>query len=95
MEIKLSQKEGPDSPLEFILSFTDYLSNSAHMHDKKWNLSNSILSQGKVYLNKKDVVRLLEEDIRRRIEKRLDVKFANYPTELTLIGRRLRNSLQK
>jgi DNA primase large subunit len=57
---------------------------------KKWKLSNSILSQGKVYLNKKDVVRLLEEDIRRRIEKRLDVKLANYPAELTLIGEKVK-----
>jgi DNA primase large subunit len=57
---------------------------------KKWKLSNSILSQGKVYLNKKDVVRLLEEEIRRRIEKRLDVKLPKYPTELALIAEKVK-----
>ena len=73
-KIKLTSKEGTDSPLEFTINFTDYLRNSAHLHDKKWKLSNSILAHGNVYLNKKDAVRLLEEEIRRRIEKRLNVK---------------------
>ena len=58
-KIKLTVKENFDSPLEFIVGFTDYLRNSAHLHDKKWKLTNSILSHGNVYLNKKDVARLL------------------------------------
>jgi DNA primase large subunit len=81
-------KESADSPLEFSVSFTDYLRNSAHLHDKKWKLTNSILSHGNVYLNKRDLVRLLEEEIRRRVEKRLDVKLQKCPEELGLIAER-------
>ena len=83
-------KESADSPLEFTISFPDYLRNSAHLHDKKWKLTNSILSHGYVYLNKRDVARLLEEEIRRRVEKRLDVKLQKVPEELALIAERVK-----
>jgi DNA primase large subunit len=83
-------KESADSPLDFSISFTDYLRNSAHLHDKKWKLTNSILSHGCVYLNKKDVVRLLEEEIRRRVEKRLNVKLPKVPEELGIIAERVK-----
>ena len=76
-KIKINSKENLDSPLEFRVNFVDYLRNAAHMHDKKWKLTNSILSHGEVYLNKKDVVRLLQEEVRRRIERRLDLKLAS------------------
>ncbi len=89
-KIKLTPKESPNAPLEFTVSFTDYLRNAAHLHDKKWKLANSILSHGNIYLNKKDVVRLLEEEIRRRIEKRLEVKLAKYPPELAEIAERVK-----
>jgi DNA primase large subunit len=83
-------KESPDSPMEFAVSFPDYLRNSAHLHDKKWKLTNSILSHGNVYLSKRDVVRLLEEEIRRRVEKRLDVKLQRCPEELGVIAGRVK-----
>jgi len=89
-KIKLTPKENIDSPLDFTLNFTDFLRNAAHLHDKKWKLTNSILSNGEVFLNKKDVTRLLEEEVRRRIEKRLDVKSQKFPPELTLIADRLK-----
>ncbi len=89
-KIKLTTKENWDSPLEYTIHFTDYLRNAAHLHDKKWKLTNSILSHGNIYLNKKDVVRLLEEEIRRHIEKRLDAKLPKYPAELTVIAERVK-----
>jgi DNA primase large subunit len=85
-KLKLGAKENNGLPLEFTLNFTDYLRNAAHLHDKKWKLTNSILSHGNIFLNKKDVTRLLEEEVRRRIEKRLDVKLPKYPPELALIA---------
>ena len=88
--IKLTPKEKLDSLLEFTMNFTDYLKNAAHLHDKKWKLTNSFLSHGDIYLNKKDTVRLLEEEIRRRIEKRLEEKLPKYPSELTKIAERLK-----
>ena len=89
-KIKLSPKEDGESPLEFTIKFTDYLRNAAHLHDKKWKLTNSILSHSNVFLNRKDVVRLLEEEVRRRIEKRLDVKLPKYPPELIVAAERVK-----
>ncbi|MGA3288787.1 MAG: DNA primase large subunit PriL [Candidatus Bathyarchaeia archaeon] len=89
-KIILTSKANNEPPLGFTLNFTDYLRNSAHFHDKKWKLTNSILSHGNIYLNKKDVERLLQEEIRRRIEKRLDVKLPKYPSELVAIAERVK-----
>jgi DNA primase large subunit len=89
-QIKLSTKGDSDLPLEFTIKFTDYLRNAAHLHDKKWKLTNSILSHGNIYLNKKDVVRLLQEEVRRRVEKRLDVKLPKYPPELIVAAERVK-----
>jgi DNA primase large subunit len=94
-KIKLTAKESSDSPSEFIIYFTDYLRNTSHLHDKKWKLTNSILSEGNIYLNKKDVARLLEEEVRRRVEKRLDVKVPKFPAEFTLIAERIKKLAQE
>ena len=51
--IILTPKKNKDTPLEFTLYFTDYLRNAGHLRDKKWKLTNSILSSGNIYLNKK------------------------------------------
>ena len=73
-----SPKQGSEVSSDFVLNFTDYLRNTTHLStDAKWKLINRILINGNVYLNQPDVVRLLEEEIRRHIEKRLSA------TELT------------
>ncbi|MGD0450615.1 MAG: DNA primase large subunit PriL [Candidatus Bathyarchaeia archaeon] len=87
---KIKLTSNVDSPLDFTIHFTDYLRNAAHLHDKKWKLTNSILLNGNVYLNKKDVTRLLEEEVRRRIEKRLDVEPPKFPPELIMIAEKLK-----
>jgi DNA primase large subunit len=78
-------------PLEFALSFTDYLRNTTHLaRDKKWKLVNRLLANGKVYLNQHDVVRLLQEEVQRRIEKRLETsELPNFPEKITTIAERL------
>lgn len=91
-KLRLTPKESSDSPSEFIVYFTDYLRNTSHLHDKKWKLTNSILSKGNIYLNKKDAARLLEEEIRRRIEKRLEVKLPKYPTEIGFMAERIKKT---
>ncbi len=88
--IMLTAKESSESPAEFTVHFTDYLRNTSHLHDKKWKLTNSILSKGNIYLNKKDVARLLQEEIRRRIEKRLEAKLPNPPPEIVLVAERIK-----
>ena len=73
-----SPKQGAEVASDFVLNFTDYLRNTTHLStDAKWKLINRILINGNVYVNQADVVRLLEEEIRWHIEKRLGA------TELT------------
>jgi len=71
-------------PLEFEVNFADYLRNTAHLRDKKWKLVNRLLVNGKVYLNKHDVARLLQEEVQRRIEERLEAtELPNFPEKIT------------
>jgi DNA primase large subunit len=58
----------------FSVSFADYLRNTTHLRDKKWKLVNRLLASGKVYLSQQDVARLLQEEVQRRIDTRLDAK---------------------
>jgi DNA primase large subunit len=77
-------------PLEFALNFTDYLRNTAHLRDEKWKLVNRLLTHGTVYLNQRDVARLLQEEVQRRIEKRLEAKeLPNFPEKITQIAEQL------
>jgi DNA primase large subunit len=78
-------------PSEFVLHFTDYLRNTTHLRDDKWKLINRILVDGNVYLNKNDAVRLLEEEIRKHIEKRLEsAKLAKYPAQIIAIAEKIK-----
>jgi DNA primase large subunit len=71
---KFRLSENPEIPFEFVLSFTDYLRNTTHLRGKKWKLVNRLLSDGNVYLTRNETARLLSEEIRKHVEKRLEVK---------------------
>jgi DNA primase large subunit len=60
-------------PYQFKLYFTDYLRNTTSLRDKKWKLVNRLLANGNVYLTKTETVRLLSEEVRRHMEKRLEI----------------------
>jgi DNA primase large subunit len=64
----------PKIPHEYALNFTDYLRNTTHLRDKKWKLVNRLLTKGKVYLTARETARLLSEEVRKHIEKRLETK---------------------
>jgi DNA primase large subunit len=60
------------------------------LRDANWKLVNRLLVQGTVYLNQHDVARLLQEEVQRRIEKRLEAKeLPNFPEKITKIAERL------
>ncbi len=61
-------------PYEFALFFTDYLKNATRFQAKEWKLVNRVVLNGEVYLTKDDTARLLQEEVRAHIEKKLDVK---------------------
>ena len=81
---------------DFRIGFDFYLKNAAHMHDSEWKLINQIMDNGRVYLNKDKIVRLLQEEVKNRIEKRLDVaEIRNLPPEITVIAEGLVKSAQE
>jgi DNA primase large subunit len=77
-------------PLEFALNFADYLRNTVHLRDANWKLVNRLLVQGMVYLNQHDIARLLQEEVQRRIEKRLETtELPIFPEKITQIAEQL------
>ena len=52
---------------KFELHFKDYVRNAAEIRDVKWKLINKRMKQGYVPLTRQEVVRLLQEEIKRRI----------------------------
>ena len=74
----------------FSVSLADYLRNTTHLRDEKWKLINRLLVQGRVFLKQQDVARLLQEDVQRRIEARLDAKETpEFPETITGIADKL------
>lgn len=67
---------------DFALHFIDYLkSATALFHEKDWKLVNRLVVRGEVYLSKQDVARLLQEEIRRRVESKIDPKIRSLVPE--------------
>jgi DNA primase large subunit len=90
-KLSLLPKQSSELPYEFVLPFTDYLRNTTHLREKKWKLINRILIDGNVYLNQNDIARLLEEEIRKYIEKRLELaKPSKYPLQIMDIAERIK-----
>ncbi len=81
---------------DFCVGFSFYLKNAAHMHGSEWKLVNQIMDKGKVYLNNDKVVRLLQEEVKNRVDKKLDVsEIRNLPSEITVIAEGLIKSAQE
>ena len=81
---------------DFSLCFTYYLKNASHLHGYEWKLVNQILDSGRVYLNSDKTARLLQEEIKRRIEKRLAVaELKNLPEKMASIASELNKLAQE
>ena len=81
---------------EFQIGFTFYLNNAGHLHGIEWKLVNQLLDNGMVYINKDKVVRLLQEEAKRRVEKRLDgPDLKNLPEEINIISHQLIEKAQE
>ena len=60
------------------------------MHGSEWKLVNQIIDNGYVYLNKDKAARLLQEEIKNRVEKRLDIaELKNLPEDINIIANKL------
>jgi DNA primase large subunit len=94
---KLALNNDAGIPYEFTLNFTDYLRNTTYLREKKWKLVNRLLSNGKVYLTRNETARLLSEEVRKNIEKRLDTKeVPKFPPEIMQVSEKIKKlSLEK
>jgi DNA primase large subunit len=77
-------------PYVFAVSFPVFLKNATGFHDKRWKLVNQKLVDGKVYLTKQKASRLLEEEVRKYVESRLDTKIKYLPSGIMARVTRLR-----
>jgi len=69
-------------PYVFALRFPVFLKNATGFHDKNWKLVNHLLINGEVYLTEREVSRLLEEEVRKYIEGKLDTKIKSLPPNI-------------
>ena len=70
------------TPYDFLLHFTDFLKNTTAFHDDKWKLVNRVVLQGNVYLTKSEASRLLQEEVQRHVEEKLNVKVSSLPPNI-------------
>jgi DNA primase large subunit len=71
---KLMVNKDIETPYGFRLSFPDYLRDAARFREKKWKLVNRLLAYGNVFLTRNETARLLSEEIRKHVEKRLETR---------------------
>lgn len=62
------------APSDFTIHFTNYLKNTGGLRESKWKLVNRTMLSGQVYVAKNEAARLLAEEVRAHIEKKLDQK---------------------
>lgn len=70
----------------FSLDFSSYLRNSTVFHESKWKLVNRRLLHGEVFMTSEEAARLIAEEVRVNIEKKLDPKIG-IDLPLSLINR--------
>jgi len=67
---------------DFSIHFANFLKNTATFHDKKWKLVNRVVLQGNVYVTKSEASRLLQEEVQRHVEEKLNVKVSSLPPNI-------------
>jgi DNA primase large subunit len=77
----------------FTLDFADFLRNASVFHEKEWKLVNRQVANGHVLLSRNEACRLLEEEVKRHIEKRLQISDVTLPEALVVRVERLRQLL--
>ncbi|MFQ6095159.1 MAG: hypothetical protein ACE5NN_03340 [Candidatus Bathyarchaeia archaeon] len=72
--VKKAKRTVGSRSYDFSLRFIDFLENAKHFREKEWKLINKVMEDGWVYLTKQEIARLLQEEVRKHLEKRLQVK---------------------
>jgi DNA primase large subunit len=88
-QLSINQLVG--SQYEFSMNFTNFLKNATHLRDMKWKLVNRVLDNGKVFVSRNETARLLSEEVRRNLEKRLELEdLPAFPIEIKEIAERIK-----
>ena len=84
-----STKEG--QTCDFTLNFTNFLRNSTNLRGPrgKWRLVNRLMQNGEVFLTTAEARRLLQEEIQRHIQEKLDTEVTSLPETITEATKRL------
>jgi DNA primase large subunit len=78
-------------PYEFSVKFVNYLRNTIYLRDMKWKLVNRILSEGRVFLGRDEIARLLKEETYKRIEERFTLgSLPNCPRKISKIAEEIK-----
>jgi DNA primase large subunit len=83
--VALNWKVGKSKPetSNLALHFTDYLRNTTGFHEAKWKLINRSVQRGEVHLSQDETARLIAEEVRRHVEKKLETQVEfELPTEI-------------
>lgn len=75
----------------FAIHFVNYIQNTTSLQKSEWKLINREVNQGKVYIIKNEACRLLQEEIRKYIETKLNTKVKSLPPKIRAIVERLKN----
>jgi DNA primase large subunit len=78
---------------DFAIHFTDFLRNASTFHETNWKLINQKVINGEVLLTQNKICRLLEEEVKRYIEKRLQTEDVPIPDALAVRVERLKQLL--
>lgn len=82
-------------PADYALHFTDYLKNTSSLRETKWKLVNRTMLKGEVNITKDEASRLLAEEIRGHIEKKLEPKLEiTLPRNITDTAEKLKQQSQ-
>ena len=89
LAVKLEHSAVPNFPA-FKIGLVDYVKRAVNFHKPEWKLLNRIVQDGKVYVSKADLIRLIREEIHDLILQRLKATgVPKLPLELDSIVRNL------
>jgi len=71
--IKKAKRTVGSRSYDFALYFVDFLENAKYFREKEWKLINKVMEGGWVYLTRQETARLLQEEVRKHVEKKLRV----------------------
>ena len=80
---------------EFTLDFVSYIRNTASLRQAEWKLVNRRLVDGRITLTKSELCRLLQEEVQRHIESRLNVKIPPLPASVMSIVDELKDRFSR